>query len=79
MRLIGAAIAGSLVILVNGACAPLTEQQQFEREDRMNLAIEEFGRKEEACRIAGGTMQFSVPPLAKAGYHDYKTAKCVRL
>jgi hypothetical protein len=67
------------MVLITCACAPLTEQQKFEREDRMNLVIEEFGRKEKACRMVGGTMQFSVPPLAKAGYHDYRTAKCVRL
>lgn len=78
VRDIRVAWAGQCLVLLLSACAPLSEQHQFDRQDRMNLVREEFGRKEAACRRAGGTMQLSVPPLAKAGYHDYKTAKCVK-
>jgi len=66
-------------LLLLCACAPMSEQELFERDDRLNLAKEEFGRREASCRRMGGTMIFSTTPLAKTGYHDYKSARCVSL
>ena len=76
-RTSGSLIIISLFVLSLCACAPLTEQQNFERDNRLNLAKEEFLQKEEACKRAGGAMQMQVTPLSKNGRHDYKSARCV--
>ena len=55
----------------------MTEEERFAREDRLNLARDEFALREEACRGVGGAMQVSGTPLARNGYHDYKSARCV--
>ena len=77
-RSVGVRLILSVLTLSICACAPLTEQEQFEREDRLNLAKEDYQRKDEDCQRAGGAMQMQATPLSKFGRHDYKTAKCVR-
>ena len=68
----------ALVIATSSmGCAPLTEQEQFERDNRLNLAKEDFLVREENCRRSGGAMQMRATPLSKYGTHDYKTARCV--
>ena len=71
-------IAG-LLILSLCACAPLTEHERFDRENRLNLAKEEYLQKEADCRRVGGAMQMQATPLSKNGRHDYMTARCVAL
>ena len=57
----------------------MTEQQQFERDHRLNLAKEEYLLKEAACEQAGGAMQMRGTPLSKPGRLDYRAARCVAL
>jgi len=72
--------ASALIVLLAtlpGGCAPMTEDERLERQDRLNLAIEDYARMEEVCHRAGGAMKMSTTPLAKIDFHDYKSARCV--
>ena len=60
------------------ACAPLSEQERYERENRLNLAKEEFARLEAACRRAGGSIRMDRTPLSRNEKADYESARCVR-
>ncbi len=43
------------LILIGGcAGAPLTDEEQYERDDRETLRLEKFYRDEKACSAAGG-------------------------
>ena len=67
--------------LVTGAlwgCAPMTEQQKYERAERLTLAKEEFNAREQQCEQRGGVMHMRTRPLEKPGYLDYRAATCVR-
>jgi hypothetical protein len=66
-----------LLTMLPGGCAPMTEDERLERQDRLNLAIEDYARMEQVCRRAGGAMKMSTTPLGKFDYHDYKSARCV--
>lgn len=75
----GSIIAAALTVtLLLGACAPLTERELYERENRLNLAKEEFARLEAACHRAGGSIRMDRTPLSKAEKSDYESARCVR-
>ena len=68
-------------VLVSGAlsgCAPMTEQQKYERAERLNLAKEEFQAREQQCEKRGGVMHMRTRPLEKPGDLDYRAATCVR-
>ncbi|MBT8078902.1 MAG: hypothetical protein KJO31_09995 [Gammaproteobacteria bacterium] len=60
-------------------CVPLSENQQFERDNRFNIAKEEFLLKKQSCRQAGGAMRMRTSPLSNPGRLDYESARCVRL
>lgn len=72
------AVAAVGLALLVAACAPLTEQELYEREHRLNLAKEKYAQVEAACHRSGGSMQMARTPLSKTERHDYKTARCVR-
>lgn len=72
------AAATVCVTLSLSACAPLTEHELYERENRLNLAKEEFARREAACHRAGGSIRMDRTPLSKAEKSDYESARCVR-
>ncbi len=59
-------------------CAPLTEDQRFERADRLNIAQEEYSAREQMCVKNGGVMSMKARPLQKPDYLDYRSATCVR-
>ncbi len=45
----------ALLILVGGcASAPLTEDEQYKRDDKETLRLEKFYRDQRACRAGGG-------------------------
>ena len=59
-------------------CSPMTEQQKYERTERLNLAKEEFQAREQQCEKRGGVMHMRTRPLEKPGYLDYRAASCIR-
>ena len=68
------------VALLSG-CAPLTEEQRFEREDALIVAQEEYAVREVACRDAGGVMVISGWSSGMKTRHsvsDYRLAQCIR-
>ena len=71
-------ITGVLLACLAWGCAPLTEQEKYERAERLVLAKEEYLAREEQCETRGGVMQMSARPLEKPGYLDYRSATCVR-
>ena len=76
-----AIVRGCLSLLIVGpisGCTPLTEQQLYEREERLTLAREEYEAREDRCVQLGGAMSMRTRPLEKPGYLDYRSASCVR-
>ena len=59
------------------ACSPLTEQEKFERADRLNQAKESYLAREQQCIEMGGAMSMRAKPLGKPDYLDYKSATCL--
>lgn len=59
------------------ACSPLTEQEKFERADRLNQAKENYLVREQRCIAMGGAMNMRAKPLGKPDYIDYQSATCV--
>jgi len=66
------------VMSLSWGCTPLTEQQLYERAERLTLAKEEYQAREESCESLGGAMTMRTRPLEKPGYLDYRSANCVR-
>ena len=71
-------LTGALFACLVWGCAPLTEQEKYERAERLTLAKEDYLAREEQCESRGGVMQLSARPLEKPGYLDYRAATCVR-
>jgi len=69
---------GAAVMGLSWGCAPLTEQQLYDRAERLTLAKEEYQAREERCESLGGAMTMRTRPLEKPGYLDYRSANCVR-
>jgi len=46
-----------IAFAVLGGCAPMTEQQLYEAENRKLLIREEYARDTASCNAAGGVMQ----------------------
>ena len=61
----------------SAACSPLTEQERFERADRLNQAKENYLAREQQCVAMGGAMSMRAKPLGKPDYIDYQSATCV--
>ena len=60
------------------ACAPLTETELYELEDRLVLAREEYSRKAEFCESSGGSMSMTARTIGQPDYFDYKSARCMK-
>ena len=71
-------VAGGVIMGLLAACAPITEQQLYEREFRLQQAEEDFYAREAYCTKMGGSMEMRTRALGKADYLDYRTARCVR-
>jgi len=69
-------ILAGVLFLFLCSCASMTEEERFEREDRLIIAREDFYRQKESCRKFGGTMQIRSRTLGELTYLDYKTARC---
>jgi hypothetical protein len=77
MRIFVMWIAVSLLsVLIS--CAPLTETERYDLNNRLVLAKEEYSRKAASCENIGGSMSMSARPMGQPDYFDYKTAQCVR-
>jgi len=70
--------SGAVFVGVAWGCTPLTEQQLYDRAERLTLAQEEYQARENRCEDLGGAMSMRTRPLEKPGYLDYRSATCVR-
>ena len=71
-------IASVFVLLAS--CATLTEEQKYERADRLVQAREQFSLKEISCRNSGAkiVMRRSMASrLYRYSRHDYDSAECL--
>ncbi len=71
-----------VVFFMLTSCATLTEEEQYARADSLNVAIDQFQARQQACNEAGGAMQMNAggQKLRKRfTRHDYVLARCVRL
>ena len=68
----------ALAMCTLGACAPLTEQERYEWNERRSLAFEQYQIRAEQCEDRGGYMSMRSRPLEKPGPLDYNSATCVR-
>jgi len=60
------------------ACAPLSEEERYERENQLILAKEEFSRRAEYCEQMGGSMSMQQTSKLRApSLVDYRSAACV--
>ena len=62
---------------LSAACAPLTEQERYERADRLNQAKEHYLAREQICLEMGGAMSMRGRTLGQPDYLDYQSATCV--
>ncbi len=69
---------GSVIAGLIWGCTPLTEQQLYDRAERLTLAKDEYEAREDQCINQGGAMSMRTRPWEKPGYLDYRSASCVR-
>lgn len=69
---------GAAVACLFWGCTPLTEQQLYERAERLTVAKEQYYAREQQCENRGGAMSMRTRPLEKPGYLDYQSATCIR-
>jgi len=74
-----------VVFLLLASCATLTDDERaernYDREDELTLAKEEYERRSADCWRTGGTMQnleYSAPRSKKLTAHDYRKVLCDR-
>ena len=67
-----------LFLLLLVGCAPLTEDQRFERDYSYALEIESYNERMAACHAAGGiwVTQFHQRKYYKPSAHDLRMAGC---
>ena len=79
MRIAIVRVCSSAVIMsLAWGCTPLTEQQLYDRAERLTLAKEEYQVNEKRCESLGGAMSMRTRTLEQPGYLDYRSATCVR-
>ncbi len=71
-------ILGASVLGLSVACAPYTEQELYERADRLTLAREHYVVEKARCEQLVGSMIMRTQRLQEPGYHEYRMAKCAR-
>ena len=71
-------VSGVLLAGLRWGCAPLSEEERFERTERLYLAREEYLVREQKCQSRGGVMQMRTHTLRKPGDRDDRAATCVR-
>ena len=72
------AILGVSAMGLACGCAPYSEQEEYERADRLIQAREQYVVNKERCEQHGGAMIMQAQRLAEPGYHEYSLAKCVK-
>ena len=68
-----------VVSLMLISCATLTEDEQYVRENRLLLAMEEYQRKVSSCKSSGGVMVIKLRATRikrKFNRFDYLFARC---
>ena len=67
-----------LIFLLLVGCAPLTEQQRYEREANLAEAKDKYFMLERACRAAGGYMIVHRPVRDMRNWNkfDFGNARC---
>jgi starvation-inducible outer membrane lipoprotein len=68
----------TLSALLLSACATMTEDQKYERENKRVIAMERFHQSEAACQRMGGVMEMTAKRWGQLSHHEYAAAKCVR-
>ena len=72
-----------VVFLMLTSCASVTEEEKYERQDRLMVAIENYEKKAAACSAMGATMMITARATRIKAYKytrsDYEFAKCVKL
>ena len=71
-------ILGASAMGLAWGCAPYTEQEEYERADRINQAKEQYVVNKEHCEQRGGWMIMPEQRLVEPGYMEYSMAKCVK-
>ena len=71
------------VFVLSASCATLTDEQQYEREDRFVQAVDQFRLKKTACKNSGGVIWIqrttaSKMPRPRYTRREYESATCVR-
>ena len=68
-----------LLPLILCACAPMTEQQRFDREYKYAVEVEKYVERREACKRDGRIWftKFLDRPKAKPTVYDMRTARCI--
>ena len=70
-----------VVFLMLGSCATLTEEEQYERMDRLVVAAEKYRRDTAICRAAGGAMMITYKGIKSRrgpSLRNYNSARCVK-
>jgi hypothetical protein len=67
-----------LLVLPLAACAPLTENERYESENRLILVKEQYAQRAESCESHGGSMKMQARAIGQPDYFDYRSAQCVR-
>ena len=70
-----------VVFLMLGSCATLTEEEQYERMDKLVVAGEKYRRDTSICRAAGGVMMITYKGFKSRrgpSLRDYNSARCVK-
>ncbi len=71
-----------VVFLMLTSCATMTEQEKYERQDRLVVAMENYELKAAACRAAGATVMITARATRIKAYKytrsDYESARCVK-
>lgn len=67
-----------LLFLLLCSCATLTEEERFDREDKLIRAREQYFRQAVSCDRIGGAMTITpLHAMEEFSYDDYRSAKCV--
>ena len=75
MKFISLGVLSALLL----ACAPLTEQQQYAREDMRIKDMETFLRQKQQCEADGGVVQMDCRDMCREGrwsVYEMRTARC---
>lgn len=71
-------LTGAMLGLVLAGCSATATTDGYARNDRLNVARDEYYARKEHCEQVGGSMSLRSRPLAPPGLTEYRSARCVR-